>query len=69
VEKISFTLSARRTGRSSDLAKYNSYVDDHLIEPGKGYGMCWSTPELTEFVADPRELQWSIKYRSIYLKD
>jgi hypothetical protein len=69
VEKISFALSARRSGRSSDLAKYSSYEDDHLIEPGKGYGMCWSTPELTELVADPRQLEWSIKYKSIYFKE
>lgn len=69
VEKVSFTLSANRPGRSSDLAKYHSYNDDHVIEPKKGYGNCWAVPELTEPVANPRELQWSIKYRSIYLKD
>jgi hypothetical protein len=69
VEKVSFSLSARRPGRSSDLTKYNSYDDDHLIEPNKGHGTCWSAPELKELVADPRELQWSINYKSIYLKD
>lgn len=68
MEKVSFALSARRSGRSTDLTEYNSFEDDHLLKPNEGYGICWSVPKLKESVADLRELQWSIKYKTIYLK-
>jgi hypothetical protein len=66
---VSLSLAAHKPGRSSDISKYSSYTDDHTIEPNKGYGACWSAPEFTESVLDPRELQWSVKYKTIYFRD
>ena len=33
LERVTFALSARELGRSSDLAGYNSYEDDRDISP------------------------------------
>ena len=48
VERVTFSLSARETGRSSDLTEYNSYEDGHISPPNQGYGACWSVPKLKE---------------------
>lgn len=69
IEKVSFSLAAFRPGRTSDISKYNSYDDDHEIEPGKGYGGCWLAPELAEGSPDPRELRWSVKYKTIHFRE
>jgi hypothetical protein len=69
VERVTFSLSAHQQGRSSDLAEYNSYQDDHISPPKQGYGACWSPPKLREAIADPRMLQWSIKYETLYFRD
>jgi hypothetical protein len=69
LERVTFSLSARQPGRSSDLAEYSSYEDDHINPPKQGYGGCWSAPKLKESVADPRTLQWSIKYKTLYFRD
>jgi hypothetical protein len=68
LERVTFTLSAREPGRSSELAEYNSYEDDHISSPKQGYGGCWSAPKLRE-AADPRTLQWSIAYKTFYFKN
>jgi hypothetical protein len=60
LEKVTFRLEAREKGRSTDLARYHSYSDDHIMEPGTGYQLCWAVPELTTRVADPRALIWTI---------
>jgi hypothetical protein len=69
LERVTFALSARQPDRSSDLAEYNSYQDDHISPPKQGYGGCWSVPKLSESSADPRTLQWSIKYKTLYFRD
>jgi hypothetical protein len=69
IEKVSFTFVARRPQRSSDLARFHSYDDDHIIPPQQGYGMCWAAPELSERIDDVRKLEWSIGYKSITFRD
>src|SRR5580700_3784010 len=36
LSQVTFRLSARRKGRSTDLAEYHSYTDDHIILPDNG---------------------------------
>jgi hypothetical protein len=48
IEKVTFTFAARYPGRSSDLANYNSYYDDHIIAPNEGWGGCYALPALSE---------------------
>lgn len=69
LERATFSLSANLPGRSSDLAEYNSYEDDHISPPNQGYGGCWSAPKLKEPITDPRTLQWSIKYKTLHFRD
>jgi hypothetical protein len=69
VAKVSFTFEARVKGRSTDIAKYHSRRDDHVIAPNQGYGLCWGVPEFTEAVADPRALTWTLKYKTIEFID
>ena len=69
LERVTFSLSAQQPDRSSDLAEYNSYEDDHISPPKKGYGGCWSAPKLKDPVADARTLQWSIKYKRLNFRD
>jgi hypothetical protein len=69
LQHTTFSLSARQPGRSSDLAEYNSYEDDHISPPKQGYGGCWIAPKLKEPVADPRTLEWSIKYKTLDFRD
>jgi hypothetical protein len=69
LERATFSLSARQPGRSSDLAEYNSYEDDHVSPPNQGYGGCWSLPKFKEPIADPRTLEWSIKNKTVYFRD
>jgi hypothetical protein len=35
LEKTEFSLEARRKGRSSNVAQFYLYKDDHIIDPGK----------------------------------
>src|SRR5581483_1555082 len=58
-------LRGRYPGRSSDLTRFHSYSDDHIIEPKTGWGASWPAPGLTEKVDDPRKLEWSIGSKSI----
>jgi hypothetical protein len=69
LERVTFALSARQPSRSSDIAEYKSYEDDHISPPNQGYGGCWVAPKLSEPSADPRALQWSIKYKTLYFRD
>jgi hypothetical protein len=69
LERATFTLSARIKGRSSDLARYHSYVDDHISGPDQGFANCWASPELTEKVEDVRTLEWTISLRSVRFRD
>ncbi|MDI3560011.1 hypothetical protein [Bradyrhizobium sp. Arg816] len=69
IEKVSFAFVARRPERSTDLARYHSYSDDHIIPPQKGYGICWAAPELSEKVDDVRTLEWTIGSKSITFRD
>lgn len=68
VQKISFALSARRKGRSTDLARYHDYVEDSIIKPKDGMGQCWAVPPLSE-TADYKELEWSINRVYFTLSD
>jgi len=68
IEKVTFTSAARYPGRNSDLVRFHSYGDDHIITPKEGWGMCWAIPELSENVDDPRELDWSIPSKAIIFK-
>jgi hypothetical protein len=69
LERTTFSLSAHQPRRSSDLAEYNSYEEDHISPPNQGYGGCWSAPKLKEPVADPRTLEWSIRYKTLHFRD
>jgi hypothetical protein len=69
LERATFSLSAHMPNRSSDLAQYNSYVDDHISPPNQGYGGCWTLPKFTESGLDPRALQWSVKDKSLQFRD
>ncbi|MGE3986726.1 hypothetical protein [Pseudorhodoplanes sp.] len=69
IESVSFTLKANRPDRSSNLVRYHSYSDDKIIKPTEGFGNCWAVPELTETVADPRELEWGTLYKSVNFRD
>ena len=68
LESASFRLSARQPGRSSELVDYSSYENDHIILPNEGYSGCWWVPKLSES-ADPRTLQWSIKYNTLHFQN
>ncbi len=65
IEKVTFTFVARYPDRSTDLAGFHSYGDDHIIPPNAGWGACWPLPALSEKVDDPRKLEWSIGSKSI----
>jgi hypothetical protein len=69
LEKTTFTLAARVKDRSTDIVKYHSFEDDHISQPKFGYSNCWSVPEFTQPVADPRALDWSIRYKTYYFRD
>ncbi|WP_085396276.1 hypothetical protein [Bradyrhizobium canariense] len=69
IENVSFAFVVRRPERSTDLARYHSYSDDHIIPPQKGYGICWAAPELSEKVDDVRTLEWTIGSKSITFRD
>jgi hypothetical protein len=69
IERFSFTLEAKVKGRSTDLARYHSYNDDHITPPKSGISNCWSVPELTQSIANPRDLDWSINYKSVTFRD
>jgi len=69
LQHVTFSLSARQPRRSSDLAEYNSYEDDHIIPPQQGYGGCLIAPKLKEPVADTRTLEWSIKFKTLDFRD
>jgi hypothetical protein len=69
LERTTFTLAARFKDRSTDIAKYHSFEDDHISQPKFGYSNCWSVPEFTQPVADPRVLDWSIKHKTFYFRD
>jgi hypothetical protein len=68
LERATFTLSARIKGRSTDLARYHSYEDDHIIGPNAASANCWAVPELIEKVADVRSLEWTINFRSVHFR-
>ena len=65
VEKVTFSFAARYPGRSSDLTRFHSYGDDHILPQSEGWGACWAVPDLSEKVDDPRKLEWSIESKSI----
>jgi hypothetical protein len=69
LERATFTLSARVKGRSTDLARYHSYDDDHISGPNEGFANCWASPELIEKVADVRSLEWTINSRSMRFRE
>ena len=63
LDEVHWTFSARRPGHSTDLIDYPSGEgsSDTIIQPGKGFGQCWSVPKLTDTSVDWRSLQWSVK--------
>ena len=69
LESVRFTLRARIKGRSTNLALYHSYTDDHISEPHMGYANCWAAPKLSEPVADPRLLEWDIDSKNFSFRD
>jgi hypothetical protein len=68
IEKVTFAFAARYPGRSSDLTRFNSYGDDHIIPSQEGWGACYAMPDLSEKVDDPRKLEWTIGYKTITFK-
>jgi len=69
VASVSFTLAAREKGRSTNIAEYHSYSDDHILTPRTGWSNCWAVPKLSEQVAKPRDLEWSILYKDVRFQD
>lgn len=69
LERAEFSLAARVKGRSTDIAKYNDYVDDHISPSKRGYGGCYAAPVLSEPVADLRDLDWSISSKKFKFAD
>ena len=79
LERVEFTLPARAKGRSTNLAKYHSYFDDHIIEPQTGFANCWAVPLEKSMFDDlipeqsrksyARELEWSILYKTMHFRD
>jgi hypothetical protein len=69
LEKVDFTLAARRKGHSTNLASYNTYSEDRIISPKKGYANCWSLPRFEEQISNPREMDWSVLYKTVRFKD
>jgi hypothetical protein len=65
VTKAEFTLEARVKGRSTNIVMYHRYMDDHVLEPEKGWANCWAVPTLSETVPEPRDLEWSVGTRDI----
>lgn len=68
IQKVSFSLSAKRKGRSTDLARYHDYADDNIIKPNDGAGQCWAVPPLSA-AAVIKELEWSINRIDFTLSD
>ena len=58
VERVSFSLEARRKGYSTNFATYATYSDDKIIKPGEGYGTCWRAPLRSDVKDDPSALEW-----------
>jgi hypothetical protein len=69
VHKFSFHLGARIRGHSSDIASYQDYEDDFIIEPGHTAAACFSMPTFKQTIADPKELIWSVESKSITFGD
>ena len=69
LERVDFRLAARVKGRSTNIARYHNYTDDHIIQPKKGYSLCWAVPPLEESVSDPRRLEWSIADKTFRFQD
>lgn len=64
IEKVYFTVKARKKGRSSDLTGSHHLTDDRIREPKKNeaFGQCWRIPLQADAKDNPRDLDWSINY-------
>lgn len=60
LERVSFRLVGKRTGRSTDIAEYQTYSDDYIINPKAGRGMCWRAPLRANIKENPRTLECSV---------
>ncbi|MGF9764608.1 hypothetical protein AAII07_56955 [Microvirga sp. 0TCS3.31] len=71
IENTRLELVAKRPGRSSDVTKpYSSMENDHIIPPGRKLWIC----AMDEFVddaksEDPRKLEWSAYLVSVTFAD
>jgi len=69
LEKATFSLRARVKGRSTNIAQYHSYSDDHISVYKEGFANCWAVPPLSEPVSDPRALEWDILSKTLVFGD
>jgi hypothetical protein len=69
IKHTSFRLEARVPGRSTNIAAYDSYSDDHIIKPGESFTYCWRVPKLYEKVDDYSKLNWSFASQAYILAD
>jgi hypothetical protein len=67
LEHVQFRLSAKQSGRSTDLLTGSRvYSDDHIIEPGSQLGICLRVPSVLNGIESPPEtLEWTIDSKSL----
>jgi hypothetical protein len=68
IDEFRFSLAAKIKGRSSNVAAFNEYKDDHIIAPGLELLSCVRFPSFTtQFTGHPKELEWSISDKTFRL--
>jgi len=66
IEKVSFDLVARYPGRSTNVAGFHYYSDDHVLKPLTGFGSCWKAPLDDSHKNEPvASFEWSAKINYI----
>lgn len=70
VLSINFQLEAYYPGRSTNLAKYDTWTDDFIRKPGdKAIGNCWRVPELDSPDIKHSDVEYKVRITSVRFED
>jgi len=65
IEHTRVRLTAKRKGRSTDVAEHHALTDDHIINPGDFSAQCWRVRLKDGVTENARELEWAVGYEDI----
>jgi hypothetical protein len=69
VEQVYFTIRAFRSGFSNAVYTDSYKSSDRIIEPGQGWGTCWSLVQEKLGAFDPKTLDWQVELLSVSFSD